>query len=126
YIVESQRKGELLLKNYIDRNFDAIIKHCNKTPSSVFQDVPFSLPFTFPHLDNAFPDSKFILTIRENSDVWYQSILKFHSDFFNKGKEPTYESLKNSNYVYSGWSWDFIQEVFINDKTLMYNKEIFV
>ncbi|MDN3725276.1 sulfotransferase [Aequorivita sp. SDUM287046] len=125
-LVESQRKGELLLKDYFDRNFNAIINHCKKSHSVVYQDVPFSLPLTYPHLDNAFPESKFILTIRENSDVWFESILKFHSDFYNNGKIPTYESLKNSKYVYPGWSWKLMHDVFINDKSEMYSKNEFV
>lgn len=126
YLVEPQIKCELLFKEYFNRNFDAIVKHCKNSRAVVFQDVPFSLPLTYPHLDNAFPQSKFILTIRENSDMWYNSILKFHSDFYNKGKVPTFESLDNSKYVYQGWSWKLMHEVFINDKSKMYSKNEFV
>jgi len=123
--VANQNEGELLLKSYLARDFNSIIGYVKKSKSSVFQDVPFSLPFTFPHLDLAFPNSKFILTIRNSDDDWYQSILKFHSDFYNNEKKPTYESLENSKYVYKGWSAKVMLDVFIENKENMYDKEEF-
>lgn len=112
--VARQREGEILLEYYLRRDFNEIIKFCQNSSAKFFQDVPFSCPFTFQHLDNAFPNSKFILTIRNSSKVWYKSILKFHSQFYNQGERPTYESLKNSNYVYKGWSWDLMNDVYFH------------
>lgn len=126
YKVAPQRKCELLLQAYIDRDFSEISRFCNRPNYDVFQDVPFSLPYTYPHLSICFPNSKFILTVRDSPDDWYHSILKFHSNFYNKGKTPTKESLNNSKYVYQGWSWDLMNEVFFKDLDLLYYKNEFM
>jgi len=44
---------------------------------NAFQDHPFSLPKVFRALDHHFPRSKFILTLRENSNIWFDSLLRF-------------------------------------------------
>ena len=124
--VAKQRKGEALLPDYINRDFNSIIKYCKDSKADVFQDVPFSLPFTFAHLDNAFPDSRFILTQRNDPEQWYNSILKFHSDVFNNGQRPTYESLVKSKYIYEGWAWELMKDVFIRSKEEMYEKSHFM
>lgn len=121
--VEKQKNGELMLQNYLDRNFKDIIKKCNRSRSQVFQDVPHSLPYTFVHLDTAFPNSKFILTIRNSPKDWYNSILSFHSFFFNKGLTPTYESLISSNYIYKGWAWEMMNDVFFKGNQELYKRE---
>lgn len=126
YKVAKQREGERLLPQYIDRDFKAIISYCKKSSSEVFQDVPFSLPNTFVHLDNAFPKSKFVLTLRDSADQWYRSILNFHSKIYNKGEWPTAESLKQSKYIYKGWSWDLMHNVFDTSAENMYSKNEFV
>ena len=58
YKVGNQKIAELLHKDWAQRNFTPIIEYC-KT-AEFFQDVPFSKPFTFIVLDQAFPNSKFI------------------------------------------------------------------
>lgn len=124
--VLKQNKGELLLSDYINNDFDKIIKLCRKSDADVFQDVPFSLPKTYKYLSKAFPESKFILTIRNSPQEWYNSILKFHSEFFNKGEKPTEESLKNSDYVYKGWIWDLMNTVFFDNNPDLYNEDLFI
>ena len=52
YKLGNQVQGELLLDTWYERDFKKIIKFC-KT-AEAFQDVPFSLPYTFQHLDVAF------------------------------------------------------------------------
>lgn len=75
--VGNQEKAELLMEDWAKRDFTRIIEYC-KT-AEVFQDVPFSLPYTFEALDLAFPKSKFILTLRSNPEEWYQSLITHHS-----------------------------------------------
>jgi len=71
--------------------------------AQAFQDIPFSLPYTFQALDMRFPGSKFILTIRNNPDQWYHSLISFHSKLFGRGKVPDYDDLKKATYVYPDW-----------------------
>ena len=105
YKVGDQRTAELLHKEWGVRNFTPIIKYC-KT-AEFFQDVPFSKPFTFIALDQAFPNSKFILTIRDDPEQWYNSLIKFHTKLWSHNdKPPTPRDLKNAKYVYKGWAWE--------------------
>lgn len=126
YKVARQREGEALLPQYLKRDFNSIINYCKDSEANVFQDIPFSLPYTFSHLDCAFPNAKFILTLRNSDIIWYQSILKFHSEIFNNRNIPTFVSLAKSKYIYKGWAWDLMHDVFISDKNDMYNEMEFL
>lgn len=75
YRVGDQRTAELMIYDYEAGNFAPIIEYC-KT-ADAFQDVPFSLPGTYIHLDKAFPHSKFILTIRDSAEQWHNSLVNF-------------------------------------------------
>ncbi len=61
-----------LLRQIKRGNFEetySIIKKYN-----AFQDLPWSL--IYQEVDEQYPDSKFILTIRKDSETWYNSVLK--------------------------------------------------
>lgn len=103
-----QARAERLLKNYINNDIEKIISFVRRH-GSFFQDVPFSLPKIYKNINESFPNSKFILTVRDSSDVWYNSICKFHSKLFGEGNIPTKELLMNANYIYKGALWDFMK-----------------
>ncbi|HLT53962.1 MAG TPA: sulfotransferase [Flavobacteriaceae bacterium] len=126
FFVERQAIGERLLKSYLERDFKTIIKRCKKSSATVFQDIPYSLPYTFIALDQAFPEAKFILTLRDSPNQWYESMLTFHSLKFNNGKKPDAEALKNSKYIYKGWAWELMNGVYIKDKPETYDKADFI
>jgi len=94
-IVDPLREGNfLLLKNYCD-HYDA------------FQDAPFSHEHNYIIFDVLFPNSKFILTIRDEQE-WFESVLRFHKKVFKfRFKRQATESFfkeKNlylkHNYIY--------------------------
>lgn len=118
YKLGKQSQGELFLDSWARRDFSEIIKFCNS--AEAFQDVPFSLNYTYQALDVAFPGSKFILTVRKNSDEWYDSIVKYHSLFFGGGEAPTESVLSNANYAYKGWALRYMKLVYDGPD---YNKE---
>lgn len=66
-----QSRAERLLEDWGKRDFCRIIRYCKS--ADAFQDIPFSLPDTYQALDEAFPKSKFILTVRNNSEEWYET-----------------------------------------------------
>src|SRR5699024_6920924 len=95
FIIGDQMRGTKLLYDWAERDFTSLKKLC-KT-AQFFQDAPFSFPFTYIVLDQMFPDSKFILTERDNVEVWYNSITKFHSKLWGDGvNPPTREQLKKA------------------------------
>ena len=119
----NQETGELLLEDWGIRDFRRTISYCRT--ARAFQDIPFSLPYTYQALDNAFPMSKFILTIRNSADEWYKSLTRYHNRFVGKNRLPTAEDLKEVSYRYKGWLWRNQQLVYgINEETL-YSESIY-
>jgi len=109
YPVGNQRKAEALTgKYYFEGNFQPIIDYCRS--AQVFQDVPFSYPVTYKHLDKAYPGSKFILTVRDSPEQWYSSITRFHAKMFGKdGRIPTVEDLRAAQYVRLGFMYNVVR-----------------
>lgn len=117
YKMGKQRKGELLIHDWAKRDFKKIIKLCRT--ADAFQDTPFSGDFTYQALDNAFPNSKFILTVRNSKEEWYKSIVSFHTKIVGKNRVPTASDLKEFSYCYKGWLWEDLQLKYgINEETL--------
>lgn len=125
YIIGNQREAELLSKDYIEDSFERIIHYCET--AEAFQDVPFSLPHTYAYIDKAFPKSKFILTIRDNSEQWYNSLVSFHSKVYGENLVPTIDQLTNSSYVYKGWAWDITKKTYgISESDNPYDRELLI
>lgn len=121
YNVAPQRPFEKLADEYINRNWEPIIQLCKKY--QVFQDVPFSNKFMYIILHHAFPNAKFILSVRDSSEQWYNSITKFHAKKFGQnGNLATKEDLANAIYVEKGWMWKTFREKYGNFED-SYNKE---
>lgn len=122
YKMGNQVKGELLLEKWYQRDFKSIIDFC-KT-AQAFQDIPFSLPFTYIFLDAHFKNAKFILTERDTPEQWYESLTTFHSKKWSDGNQiPTVSELKKANYRYQGFAFDFNNFVFGTSETDPYHKE---
>ena len=104
FTVGNQRQAELLFDDWVKRDFKRIARYCHT--SEFFQDVPFSYPYTFIAMDQAFPGSKFILTIRDNAEQWYNSLVRFHGKLWGNGNvPPTTEDLRNATYIKKGWPY---------------------
>ncbi|MFC0182294.1 hypothetical protein SAMN04515674_101268 [Pseudarcicella hirudinis] len=120
--VGDQRRAELLLPQYRKGNFEPILKYCKS--AQVFQDFPFSYPGTFRYLDQRFEASKFILSIRDSAEEWYNSITKFHGKLYGRGDIPGQDDLKNARYVYKGWMWEANRALYSSAPEDPYNKQI--
>ena len=123
YKMGNQSKGEMLFKDWAIRDFKNIIKLC-KT-ADAFQDVPFSNDFTYSALDYEFPRSKFILTVRNNKDEWYESLTRFHTKIVGTDRLPTADDLKEFDYRYKGFLWDSQQVKYGIDETTVYDYKIY-
>jgi len=123
-VVASEREAKSLFTSWRDRDFDPIVKFCKR--AQAFQDSPFSFPYTYIILDQAYPDSKFILTIRDNDEQWYQSITRFHSKLWgdNNGAPPSKEQLQEAVNSYKGRPWDVNRALFNTPEFDPYKKEI--
>ena len=121
YKVAPQTKGEQLCKDWAKNDFTKIIKLCEDY--EVFQDRPFSMPGTYKHLDEAFPNSKFILSVRDNEDKWYGSFIRFQRMIFGGKITPSANILKKSQHCYKGWMYDVIKDQYNTPDDDLYNKE---
>ncbi len=120
--VGNQVIAEQLLPYYIRREFKPIIQYCRK--SEAFQDIPFSCPYIYIVLDQAFPNSKFILSIRDSAEQWYNSLLNHHSKKFGINNAiPTVDDLKNAPYRYKGFIWDANRANYTSPESDPYHKE---
>lgn len=125
FVVGHQRTAEKMIQDWANRDFKRIIDYCKS--AEFFQDVPFSKPYTFVVLDHEFPDSKFILTVRDSPEQWYNSLTKFHAKKWGKnGRIPTKADLQNATYIYKGRPWDTKRLVFNVPDDDPYHKETLI
>lgn len=122
YQLGDQYTGEMLLQDFGKRNFKPIVEFCHS--ADAFQDAPFSFPYVFIMLDQYFPNAKFILTVRDSADQWYDSMVNFHAKLFGNGKVPTKEVLQKSFYRYEGRPWETNRVLWNTPEDDVYNKEI--
>ena len=124
FMVGDQRLGELLLHDWARRDFRRLFRYC--CSAEAFQDIPFSLPFTFQALDSRFRNSRFILTVRDNPEQWYNSLCRFLAVKFGQGRLPTIIDLKNAGYVYPGYACEANRLVHTTPEEDPYNKEMLI
>ncbi len=123
YNVAPQKEPALLIQEWAHRDFKRLIRFCKGYEA--FQDAPFSYHFSFQAMDAAFPDSKFILTVRNSADEWYNSLIRSHAKIFGKKSSPSADELKDHIRYYRGRMWDGQFLLFgINEATL-YNEKIY-
>lgn len=122
--VGNQGQAEMLIFDWAKQDYRRIIKYCQL--SEAFQDVPFSLHGTFKVLDEAFPGSKFILTVRNNANTWFDSLIRFHTQIVGKNRTPTAEDLRQYNYRYPGFVLDVLKLSYGADKSTLYDREVYV
>lgn len=124
YSMGNQKEAEYLLNDYVTGNFEKIIKYCES--ADVFQDVPFSFQNTYKYIDEAYPNSKFILSVRNSAEEWYDSLVYFHLYRHNRGTIPTVEQLQTNPYIYRGWMWEVMNGVYGTTEKDPYDKEILI
>lgn len=97
-LVKQTRKGNYTpLKNFVSQ-YDA------------FQDLPFSQGVTFIIADTLFPQSKFILTVRD-SNQWFDSLCRYHKKVFRieNIENLTEKDIRDAfYYLYDGYVYDNI------------------
>ncbi|WP_415407825.1 sulfotransferase [Sulfurovum sp. CS9] len=123
YKMGNQARAELLINDWAKRDFKKIVKFCRS--ADAFEDIPFSNDFTYEILDYAFLDSKFILTLRNSKDKWFESIKKFHTKLIGKEGLPTADDLKAYPYRCKGCMWENMQLKYGIDETSPYDYKIY-
>lgn len=110
-ILGHQRTAERLLDDMIAKRYESLYDYCQT--AEAFQDVPFSCPDIYKLLDKKYPNSKFILTVRDSADQWYNSLTKFHGKLWGqKGAIPTQKDLAKATYIYKGAPLNALNYIF--------------
>ncbi|MBV8658718.1 MAG: hypothetical protein JO142_12915 [Burkholderiales bacterium] len=123
YRIGDQATGEQLIGEWAKGRFEQIIALCHS--ADAFQDIPFALKHTYRVLDEQFPGSKFVLTVRSSSDEWFNSISQFHKKIIGKGRIPTADDLKTHVHLEQGWLWRMQQSVYGIDEDTVYSPNLY-
>ena len=139
YKVAPQAEQERKLANFGMLNDQENIFFVKKY--NFFQDLPFSAGVNYIKFDTLFPDSLFILTIRD-SEQWYRSLCQFHLNILNKRgfnlksiKDVKEKHIKEFSYLYKGYSYNNILFYWISvvnenkinlNWELLYNKDHYI
>ena len=125
YKLGDQAQGELLAQDWFKGRTKKIIKFC-KT-ANAFQDVPFGMPGLFKVLDKNFPNSKFILTTRDDENQWFHSLTTFHAKMFaaDGRSTPIADELSKATYRYKGWSLDIMKYYFNYPEVELYQPQAY-
>lgn len=123
FAIGFQGESEIIMSDWIARDFRRIIELC-KT-ADAFQDVPFSLDYTYQVVDYAFPGSKFILTVRNSPDEWYESLVRFYGKLTGVNRIPVADDLKRFEGGGVGWLWRFQQYVYDATEETLFDKNLY-
>jgi hypothetical protein len=120
-----QVEAESYMDDWARRNFRRLKRYCES--ADAFQDVPFSLDYTYVALDDEFPGSKFILTVRNNADEWFESLVRFHEQLIGRGRTPTAQDLQEFGYGGGdGWFWRAHTQIFDVDERTLYDRAHYI
>jgi hypothetical protein len=121
FVPGDEARAKYLSATWAKRDFGEIVRFCRT--AEAFFDSPFSLPFTYVILDQYYPGSKFILTIRDTPEEWYNSITKYHAKLWGKGKVlPSAQDLKEAVNVYKGRPYEMNRMLFNTPEEEPYQK----
>lgn len=127
YKMGDQRVAEVLTYfMYKNNDFTELEHYC--TTAEAFQDVPFSFPHRFKKLHELYPDAKFILTVRDSSEQWFDSLVNFQRGRYQKkGNElPTIDDFMRSNYIFPGSMIPIYKNIFNYPVIPLYQKEHYI
>jgi len=124
YRVGNERAAEIFLDDWAQQKHARILRFCES--AQAFQDVPFSLPGMYVKLHQRFPDSRFVLTVRDSAQQWYRSVTRFHAKTWSDDGHcpPTRRDLENAQYIYKGWPAAFCRQVFQTPPDDPYNRDM--
>lgn len=119
----NQAVAEILSLDWLaSKDVERIIRYCYT--ADFFQDAPFSYPELYRDLDKAFPNSKFILTVRNSPDEWFSSLVRFHTKIFSSdlNRPPNETDLDNAFYLYKGYALDVFKLAYGYPNTSLYDE----
>jgi|TARA_R110000803_G_scaffold41622_1_gene89392 hypothetical protein len=96
--------GEIHLQNLVGGNVNEVLNYVERNyeaGNEVFKDIPFSVPHFWKDLYKKYPDAIYVLSERDSSKQWYNSIYKFHRKVFRLSEVPSWEEVMKIEYRYN-------------------------
>ena len=120
YILGIQGLASKLILDVVKDDTQPLIEF-TKT-AEAFQDIPFSLPDVYKELFKVYPNAKYILSVRDTPEDWFNSIVRFHSKVWGDGRKTTREDIQRIQNNGDGYPETWLNNYF--DGTL-YEKDVF-
>jgi len=125
YVVADQFDAEILSEDVLSGNYRGLKKYL-KT-AEVFQDLPFATRGLFRYLYKLYPDSKFILTIRDENK-WFNSLNQFMEKRLNNEGFIVQDVIKvkdtlNLKYRYPSFDYILGKKIWHAGKSYVDNDE---
>jgi len=116
-----QTPFEYNLESYFYKNYSTFTEMIKNDyyGYTFFQDVPFSLPNFYKILDKEFEGSKFILTIRDDENEWYNSLISYYKKIFTNFYNP--ENI--GGYVYRGVIFKLLTHAYMSPRENPYDEK---
>lgn len=119
-----QARGQTIPADWARRDFARVVALCRT--ADAFQDVPSSYPETCRAVDAAFPGSKFILTVRDRAQQWFDPLVRFHTRIVGKGRLPTADDLRAFDDRYPGCLWEGFVRQDGDDERRLYHRDLHI
>lgn len=108
YRIGNQAEAEIVGLYALQGDVQRLLNYCKC--AEAFQDVPFSKGDIYKTLKAHFPDAGFILSVRDDENEWYESLVRFHTRRLSQdGLPPRIRDLKRSKYRYRGYEFESAQ-----------------
>jgi hypothetical protein len=112
-IVGDQQAGELTSFNARRGRFQPLIEYCQG--ADAFQDSPFAEARIYVALDAIFPDSRFILTVRDPAE-WFRSVESFTAKRYGvRPGQIDRALLEADEYLFPGYAAEAHVHNFLTD-----------
>lgn len=120
FIMGDQGKATVQMRKVKNNDFSWIEELTRS--AEAFQDIPYSLPSVYKELYIRYPNAKYILSVRDSAEQWFNSIYSFHKKVLFEETEPDKEKIKNHQHIYPGFLQEFIDYCFDG---VVYDKEYY-
>lgn len=92
---------QFLSHQVIHGSYGNIINSIENIDYDFYEDIPFSFPKVYQHIFKMFPKEKYILTVRNSSEEWAESCIRFYGEALETEKITNFDNSSPYMHEYS-------------------------
>lgn len=92
---------QFLSDSIINESYGKLIDSIENPKYDFYEDIPFSFPNIYKKIFNFFPNEKYILTVRNNTNEWVNSCINFYGKYLYKFDLNDFSNIGSYNHMYS-------------------------